>query len=106
MNIPNEEFLGSIIKYYNGLNFKNKFNLSSEEYKYLRKKYKVYRLVPRNERLCWVCDKPGLSKKYLSSTMCDKCYDAKVNKYYKKYYHRIITPQRVPLILNLRNTNA
>lgn len=92
--------------YYNGLNFKNKFNLSAEEYRYLRKKYKVHRLVPRNQRRCWVCDKPGLSKIHLNTNMCEKCYSAKVNKYYKKYYHRIITPERVPLILNIRNGDA
>lgn len=97
MNIPNENYLGSIIHLYNGLNFKVKFSLSTEEYQYLRKKYNVQKIVPRNQRICWKCDKSTVSKNIKSTNLCDDCYKNSANQYYYNY-HRLISIDSVPMI--------
>jgi hypothetical protein len=94
LNIPNEEHLGKIIKFYNGLNFKSKFNLSTEEYRYLRKKYKVSRLVPRIARICWKCDRNFVSQKVCNTNMCTFCF----NENAKSYYTNFIAMQKVPKV--------
>lgn len=85
MFIPNEKELAKIIHLYNGLNFKSKFNLSTEEYKYLRKKYGIARVKPRHERLCWKCDKNHPSAVVKNTNLCTGCYYQSAWKYKKIY---------------------
>jgi hypothetical protein len=94
LNIPNEEHLGKIIKFYNGLNFKSKFNLSTEQYRYLRKKYKVNKVVPRVARICWKCDRNLVSQLILNTNMCTSCY----NEHVKSYYYNFIAIQKAPKV--------
>lgn len=94
MNIPNEEYLGKIIKFYNGLNFKSKFNLSTEQYQYLRKKYKIRKLVPRIARICWKCDHNFVSQTIVNTNMCSFCFNENV----KSYYTNFIAIQKEPKV--------
>jgi hypothetical protein len=85
LNIPNEIALSKKLKFYNGLNFKNKFNLTSEEYQYLRTKYGVSKINPRKQRLCWKCDESPPSDKIKNTNLCTSCYK-KSAIHYKKIY--------------------
>lgn len=85
MKIANEKKLSKIIHLYSGLNFKTKFNLTTEQYKYLRKKYKVSKLASRSERICWKCDNNFVSCSILNTNLCSDCYKQSAYSY-KKFY--------------------
>jgi ribosomal protein L37AE/L43A len=76
------------------LNFKSKFNLSTEQYRYLRKKYKVNKVVPRVARICWKCDRNLVSQLILNTNMCTSCY----NEHVKSYYYNFIAIQKAPKV--------